>query len=346
MANHQEMIKITGLGSSLGSTRITNSDLSEKIGLSPDEIERKTGIKNRFHCDVERENIYVLMAAAANQALRSAGLGVGDISGVFTASNPTGEFLLPNFASVVASVLGMGPFYTGGNSTGCSGGLVALDLAFNKLHRDASMELSRNYLVLAGDQTSSIVKPGSLDEFLFSDGASALVVTNNVDVEGYYRVETLNNFTFHNRADSLKLGRKGFLEHDGRSIYKFATRSLGVILDLMGEESFPSDAYLIPHQANLRIIEKLARGIDPKRVYKDGIVNVGNTSPASVFMGLEDVNRRGLSSLRSLVLATFGEGLTVAVGKLASVSGATLAERLDDSELKERYMGEYKSRWQ
>lgn len=338
-------IKIVGIGSSMASRRISNEDLEERLGMSAAEMERKTGVKCRFRCDPAKENLYVLMASAASQALDSAHLSARDIGGVFSACNPTGELLLPNTGSVVASLLDLPPFYNGGNSTGCSGGLTMLGAAFDRLSVGANRGKKKNYLVLAGDQTSSIVRPGSSDEMLFSDGASALVVSSDNSLEGYYGVNCVDNQTFHENAKALTLRRGGtFLEHDGRSVYGFATRSLTPVLDILGISRFPDDAYLIPHQANLRIIEKIAKDLPSNLVYKEGITNLGNTSPASVLLGLEDVNRRSLSPKSRLILATFGEGLTIAVSELRS-SGKTLPGRLDEEELKARYMEVYKSKW-
>ncbi len=338
--------KILGIGSSLGSRRITNKDLESRLSLSAEQIESKTGIKHRFHCDPVRENLYVLMTSAVDQALNSANIPVERIDGVFSACNPTGELLLPNTSTIVASLLNMGAFYNGGNGVGCSGGLIALDMAFNKLEKDSRQGRIRNYLVITGDQTSAMIESGSSDEMLFSDGASALILSNDRNTEEYYRVEDVDNITYHKKANALKLRRDHpILEHDGGAVYTFAIRSMSSILDMLGVDKFPEETYLIPHQANLRIINRLTEAIDPNLVYREGIVNIGNTSPASVFIGLEEVNRKRLSPYDNIVLATFGEGLTIAMAKLKANFGKTLPERLDDDQLKDKHMETYKSKW-
>lgn len=334
--------KIIGIGSSLGSKKITNSNLAERLELSPEEIEAKTGIKYRFHCNQENENLYVLMASAAEQALNSAGLTIERINGVFSASNPTGDYLLPNVSSIVAGLMGLSGVYNGGTSTGCSGGLTELETACNKLFKNNKV---KNYLVLAGDQTSRIIKPGGLDEILFSDGASAVIVSNNPSMKGYYSIEKVDNRCFTEKSDALKLEReKHFIDHDGIAVYRFAIRTMAPILKMLGVDKFPEETYFIPHQANLKIIDRLTTNLDPHLVYKEGIINIGNTSPASVFIGLEYVNRKNLSPHKKIVLATFGEGLTVAIAELTSL-GKSLPERLDEVSLKKKYMEIYRKKW-
>lgn len=338
--------RIIGIGSSLGSRRITNNELEARPGIMASEIETKTGVKYRFHCDPKLENLCVLMASAADQSLKSANKSVEEINGIFSACNPTGDFLLPNVSSIVASLLNSSPFYNGGNATGCSGGLIALGMAQNKLVDDSLHGRIKNYLVIAGDETSVIIRQGTPDEMLFSDGASALVISNDKNNDHYYSVKSVDNTTYHEKADALKLKRGNlFLEHDGRAVYAFATRSMKSILRMLGAREFPAGRYFIPHQANLRIIEKLSEGIDPSLVYRDGIINIGNTSPASVFIGLEDVSRKRLSVYNELILATFGEGLTVAVAELTANPGKTLQERENDVQLKEKYMDIYGAKW-
>jgi 3-oxoacyl-[acyl-carrier-protein] synthase-3 len=333
--------KIVGLGSSLGNKRITNLDLAGRLGLSAEEIEVKTGIRYRYHCDSEKENLYVLMASAAEQALKSANLPKEKINGIFSACNPTGDYLLPNTSSIVANLMELPEFYNGGISTGCSGGLTALDAACNKL----PWKNTQNYLVLGGDQTSRIVKPGSSDEILFSDGASGIIVSNDPFIKGYYSIDKVDNKCFPEKSKVLSLGRKdSFLDHDGKAVYQFATRTMKNILEMLEVNKFPKDVYFIPHQANLRIINRLTRDLDHNLVYKKGIVNIGNTSSASAFIGLEEVNRKNLSPHKKIILGTFGEGLTVALAKITS-SGKPLPEKLDEVSLKEKYMEIYKRKW-
>lgn len=337
--------KIIGIGSALGSKRKTNNDIAAAVNMSPEYMESKTGVKCRYWCDPYKENLYVLMASAAEQALHSVGFDV-KIDGIFSAHDPVGEYLLPNTSSIVATLMGLSGFYNGGTNTGCSGGLVALNAAYNKLLQDTNDNGIKNYLILAGNVPSNITKKGGWDEVLFSDAASAIIVSNNPSIKGYYFVEKVDSICFPENSNVLSLRRRdGVLYHDGAAVYKFATGLKKPILKLLGIDKFPDDTYFIPHQANLRIINKLFEEVNPNLVYKDEIIEKGNTAVASTFIGLEDVNRRNLSFFDKIILTTFGEGLTIGVAELLSIKGK-LPERLSEVWLKEKYMKAYQRKWE
>jgi 3-oxoacyl-[acyl-carrier-protein] synthase-3 len=356
MSVYNAPCNIVGIGSCLGSLKITNEALAANLKTTPGFIEARTGIKARYRCDPEKENLYVLMAAAMEKAVHAADdISFEYIDGIFAACNPTGKFLLPDTPTVVASLVGIDNFYSGHGGTGCCGGFFALQYACNQLSLDTEENKTSVYAVVIGDETSAMITPGSLDEMLFSDGAVCVLVTNNTDLEPYYMVKKIDRKTTYEGSKALMLhrGADTYLHHDGRQVYKFAINIYPTILELTGKSRINPSTYFIPHQANVRIIHKLKEKSGLPNVYEDGVRNYGNTSPASVFMGLEDLTRRNLITTgQEILLAGFGEGLSVAVaeltsGRLVETRGKPFEEVLFGSpEIAERYMKEFNRIWE
>ncbi|MGV8150141.1 MAG: 3-oxoacyl-ACP synthase III family protein [Candidatus Woesearchaeota archaeon] len=344
--------KIIGIESTLGSIKISNKEIADILKTTEEEILSKTGIINRYHCNPETENLYVLMATAASKAIINAEITIDVIDGIFTSSNPSGDYLLPNTTSIVASLLGKNEFYGWFGGSGCTGGILALENAYNKLAVDTMNGKMSYYLVIAGDQTSKMIERDSSDQILFSDSASAMIITNH-NVEGWeYKLNSINMLTDTDNAKALRLINKEFkLYHDGKSIYKFASSKVPqYILKLLETQKFPKDKYLIAHQANLRIINNIAKEleIDNERLYTKGIKEKGNTSPTSVFIALDELSREKMEYTK-IVLAVFGEGLNVGIAQIEKNNKNTHAKKQafehTDSTIKENYKKIYDEKW-
>ena len=215
---------------------------------------------------------------------------------------------------------------------GCSGGLQALRNAYNQAIVDYTAGKIGYYLVIMGDQTSRLLDQNDFStSFLFSEGAAAILLTNDQNEGRGYKIEKIGtksllgesiyDLRIKNPYDSLnKLGMIPKLKMNGLRVFQFAINIFPDILDLIGLKSMDKYTYFIPHQANLRIIKGIIKNnpnqLNPSNVYSDGIKN-GNTSSASVFFGLNDSLKRGLFNQGySVILGTFGAELQIGAALL------------------------------
>jgi len=337
---------IIGIGHTLGSRKITNIELVERLSpnlvISASEIEQKTGIKQRYWCDTKKENLYVLLASAMEQALWSSGIEKEAITDLFVTCNPTSDYLLPNTASLVADISGLKKIKISPIGTGCAGPMIALESILEKLFYHTLASEERTVALIVGDQTSNILGQ-NMDRALFSDAASCFIIKNNR--KGLYDLNYADHITFTESCDALRVLRDGTLIHDGRAVYRFATSIVPYVKELTGLEDFSSH-HIIPHQANIRIIDKIAQSLNAVDCYSDGVINLGNTGPASTFIGLEDMHRRDMINKKKLLLVAFGEGLTVGVAELYKTGrNLTVSGRLSDEELHAKYMEIYNKKW-
>jgi 3-oxoacyl-[acyl-carrier-protein] synthase-3 len=318
--NRFENLHIVSIASLVGKKEITNTDLAPRIGISAEDILAKTGIRSRFHCG-EGENLFTLLASSLLLACARKGMDANQVNGIFVGANPTGPFLMPNTASIVASLAGIEQFHFGGQFTGCAGGLSALQAACNQLTLDSMAGKRKTYAVVAGDHTSVMMTEDSTDQMLFTDGASCMLVSNDPDIwllDGVYTpVWSMNSVTLTEHADALVCPPAGHMIHDGRRVYRFATRLMPKIHHLLERLRFPPHSLFIPHQANLRIIRELTRGLKC-HIHDETVQAIGNSSPASVSMALDYEWTRGTkhSQDQPVFLAAFGEGLTITVAEL------------------------------
>ena len=344
----KNVVKIIGIGHTLGSCKISNPELSELLKIPESKIIEKTGIINRYHCDTSKENLYTMMCVAFRKATKTAGIDTQSINGLYTSSNPTGDFLLPNPAHIVGNLLDISNYSGGHIGTGCSGGLLALQAANAQLIMDRIKGTNSTYAIMVGDQTSRILSPLSTDQMLFSDGAACIILTNK-DVPYYYSIQNIEIRTHTQNNDALKVPHAGLMNHNGRAIYKFASTIMPEILTICNVDpsNLKSSFYFLPHQANLRIIEaQMSRlSLYPESVYTHGVQAIGNTSSASTAIGLEDIIRRNLNMHDNLFIATFGEGLTIGGTILKKGDLTNLKETDNLEDLKKIYMNKYTAKW-
>ena len=329
-------ISLIALASNLGSLIIPASELESTFSLAAGDVGKKTGVTNLFRLSAS-ESLEQLTVKSALKALRIAGLTVKDLRGVFGSSNPTTNTLMPSYTVKVAQMLGCESIIVDHVGMGCGGALQAMRNAYNQLVVDSLMGITSNYLIIVGDHTSRILDPAKYDTgILFSEGTAAAVITNDRHrTPGYViaRVGTMS--LLGENLESLKIEnpysfavpRHCYFEMDGRRVFEFGTKQVPKFLELVGLKSFPENAYLVPHQPNLRMLEKMAKDaqIDPKNIYMEGIRTIGNTSTPAVFIGLEDALQRGLMSLGApVLLGTFGAELQVGAAWLLPVSALSV----------------------
>lgn len=304
---------------------LTNYDLERIVDTSDEWITERTGIKER-HILRDDEVISTYAIRACMEALSDANLTPDDVNLIITATL-TPDFLMPSLAILIQNGLGAGKAGAFDLSATCSGFLYALILADqiirNKpdwhilvigaeaLSRKTNWE-DRTTCVLFGDGAGAVVvggeysqERGILDFILGADGSNWHLLTLKGGGSAY--------FPFDERLPRDEY----FIKMQGREVFKIATRMMEKIaIELLERNGFtPEDLSLvIPHQANLRIIEYLRERLDlPKEKVFVNIDRYGNTSAASIPIALYEARKQGkIKEGDLLLLVAFGGGFTYA----------------------------------
>ncbi|HFC97903.1 MAG TPA: ketoacyl-ACP synthase III [Thermosulfurimonas dismutans] len=314
---------ILGTGRALPSRVLTNRDLEQMVDTSDEWITQRTGIKER-RVVAEGESNSKLAIAAARKALERARVTPEELDLIIVATL-TPDYLMPSVAILVQQALGAWKAGAFDLSATCSGFLYALSVA-DKFVRE---EPKRRILVIGSEVLSH--KTNWEDRttcVLFGDGAGAAVVTGSPDgrrgvlsthlhADGsLWHLLTLKGCGSLYPPCDPRLPREDyFIRMQGREVFKQAVRAMeAVAMEALEANGIsPSDlSLLIPHQANIRIIEYLRErlGLPEERVFVN-IHRYGNTSAASIPIALDEAQEEGRLSPGDLVLmVSFGGGFT------------------------------------
>ncbi len=316
-------VKILGIGSSVPQRVMTNEDLSKIVDTNDEWITTRTGIKERRIS--EGENTSDLASKAALNALDKAGLKPEDIDLIVLATS-TPDALTPATAVFVQEKIGAFNAACFDISAACSGFIYALNTASQFIKTGQS----KAALVIGADVLSKITDWTDRSTcVLFGDGAGAAVLVpseekgvtslfNGADgrktgVLGINCVPVKNPFVTPEKIDDIKI----FM--DGREVFKFATSIILEAIDKVLKDSglkIDDIKYIVPHQANYRIIEYAARKLKlPEEKFFMNLQKYGNTSAASIPIALDEMLDKGLIKKGDkLILVAFGAGLTWSAG--------------------------------
>jgi 3-oxoacyl-[acyl-carrier-protein] synthase-3 len=307
--------RIIGTGSFLPRNIVTNADLAQRMDTSDDWIRSRTGIRQR-HIAGEGETSSSLAFEASRSAIASAGIAAGDIDLIVLATS-TPDYIFPSTACLLQARLGIKGCPAFDVQAVCSGFAYALataDLFIRSGQHRCALVVGaevfsrildwndRGTCVLFGDGAGAVIlradaKPGIMASALHADGSYAGILSVPGNVCGG------------------KATGDPFLRMDGQAVFKFAVRVLDDVaretLGKCGQQVEDID-WLIPHQANLRILEATAKrlGMPPEKL----IVTVdthGNTSAASVPLALDAAVRDGrIKPGHKVMLEAVGGGFT------------------------------------
>ncbi|GGP85347.1 beta-ketoacyl-ACP synthase III [Streptosporangium pseudovulgare] len=301
--------KILAFGHYQPSKVVTNADLSATMDTNDEWIQSRVGIRERRIATAGESEID-LAVQAGGKALAASGLSAGDIDLVIVATC-TLEAQIPNAAARVATRLGIEAPGAFDVNTACSGFCYALALANDAVRAGSAV----NVLVIGTEKLSQWIDwTDRSTAVIFADGAGAAVVGPS-DTP---RIGPVVWGSAGDKADAIMIKDRGsFLRQEGQTVFRWATTALHPVAKEICERAGvdPADlAAFVPHQANLRIIEAIARrlGADKAVIAKD-IVLAGNTSAASIPLALSRMVERGEVQSGGLVLLLgFGAGLTYA----------------------------------
>jgi 3-oxoacyl-[acyl-carrier-protein] synthase-3 len=288
---------------------LTNDDLARRVDTSDEWIRDRVGIAERRIAG-PTETVTDMATAAAGKALAASGLAAGDIDLLIVAT--VSELSpLPNVACRVATRLGLDAPAAYDLNSACSGFSYALANAGHAVLAGAA----RYALVVGVEKLSDWTDwDDRATCILFGDGAGAAVVGPG-ETQGIGPVVWGSDGP---RGDALRIdGRDGKIRQEGQAVFRWATTALApVAVEACRRAGIePSDlAAFVPHQANLRIVDAIARrlGATDAVVARD-IVESGNTSAASIPIALSKMTERGeVPSGAPVLLLGFGGGLTYA----------------------------------
>ena len=318
-------IKIKGTGSYVPEKILTNADLEKMVETSDEWIVTRTGIKYR-HIAADNEFTSDMAAAAAKRALEMAGIAPEELDLIMVASI-TPDMPFPSTAAIVQQKIGAKPCVCLDIEAACSGLLYALTTTYGLM---ASPLGYKRALVIGAEKLSSVTDWSERSTcVLFGDGAAAFVLENDGDPasENFYVDGLL--CADGNYADILRIpaggsampasfdtveGKMHYIKMGGAKTFQMAVHSMvNACSTLLERTQIPPEniRWVIPHQANQRIISAVASRLSiPDRVYLN-VDRFGNTSSASIGICLDELNRNGQLQKGDLVLATsFGAGLT------------------------------------
>lgn len=289
--------KILGSGGYLPTKRVSNDDLAKFVDTSDEWITSRTGIKNR-HIAADNEKTSDLAVAAAKKALSNAGLAAEEIDLIIVATS-TPDMQFPSTATIVQQKLGISGCPAFDVQAVCAGFMYALTTANAYIQSG----MAKKALVIGAEIFSRILDWSDRSTcVLFGDGAGAVVlgvsdeagiIHSKLQADGNY----LDLLKTPGQIANGKITGTPFLTMDGPGVYKFAVKNLSQVAeDVLAEAGMNAEQidWIVPHQANKRIIESTAKhlGLSMDKVILT-VQDHGNTSAASVPLALDAGIREG-----------------------------------------------------
>ena len=310
---------IKGVGSALPAKILTNAEIAARVDTNDEWITQRTGIKQR-HVAAEGEKTSDLATSAAKAALSHAGLSIDAIDAIIVATTTPDE-TFPATATRVQSNLGMTRGFAFDVQAVCSGFIYALTIADQMIRGG----LVRKVLVIGAETMSRLLDWNDRTTcILFGDGAGAVVLEaqsgkGDTEDRGILSSHLFSDGRQHDllyvNGGPSTTGQVGNIKMQGREVFRHAVDHMAdVVLHALGENGFTvADMdWLVPHQANLRILhataDKLHLSMDKVIVTVD---KHGNTSAASIPLALASAVAEGrFKPGQLLVLEALGGGFT------------------------------------
>lgn len=311
---------ITGVGGYVPDYVLTNEELSRMVDTSDEWITTRVGIKERRILKEEGLGTSYLARKAAKQLLQKTGVDPDSIDALLL-STTTPDYPFPSTASIVLGKLGLKNAHAFDMSCACCGFLYAMDTA-------SAMIQSGRYkriMVVSAEKMSSIVDYTDRQTcVLFGDGAGAVLVEATEDEElgfhdSFLRTDGKGLPFLHLKAGGSVCPPSHFtvdhhlhyLYQEGRNVFRHAVTDMGDdVEEVMKRNNLTADDvdWIVPHEANLRIIEAVAKRIDvPLDKVVINIERYGNTSSATIPLALWD-NEAKMKKGDNVIMTAFGAG--------------------------------------
>jgi len=310
--------RITGTGGYLPKKELTNADLEKIVDTTDEWIFDRTGIKKRHIAD-EGETTSDLAEHAARDAIKSAGIKISDIDLIIVATT-TPDRIFPSTACLLQQKLDLHGCPAFDVQAVCTGFVYAMTVA-EKFIQSGSNKCA---LVVGAETLSRITDWNDRGTcVLFGDGAGAVIlqasdepgiISTHIHADGKYRDLLTVPGGVSENPELLREG-KAFMQMKGNEVFKMAVNTLGRIVDetLAANNMKKSDIdWLVPHQANIRIISATAKKLDMSMDHVVVTVHEhGNTSAASIPLALNIAVKDGrIKKGHTVLLEGFGGGFT------------------------------------
>ena len=324
--------RIIGTGSYLPQTILSNHDLEKIVDTSDEWIVSRTGMKERRLAGAT-EYTSDMGYHAAKKAIDAANIDRNEIDFILFATL-TPDYMFPNTACLIQARLGIEKAGALDIQAACTGYLYALSIAKSFIESG----IYKNILIVASEKLSSIVDYTDRNTcVLFGDGASACVVSNkgagllvhdlSLGSDGQYAdLLILPGGGSRNPATAETIAKKmHFVQMEGKEIFKHAVRRMASAATIVLKQAglVQEDIrWLVPHQANIRIIEAIAKrfSYSTQQVFLT-VQKYCNTSASSIGIALDELIREGgLKNKDHIMLVAFGAGLTWGAGILTQES--------------------------
>jgi 3-oxoacyl-[acyl-carrier-protein] synthase III len=312
-------VKIVGYGHYLPERFITNHELSQSVDTSDEWIVTRTGIKKR-HIAAEHENTSDLATQALRNALNGCDMDAKNLDGIILATT-TPDLFLPSTATIVQNNIGLEGGFAFDVQAVCTGFIYALNIAYSMIRCGQAKSVA----VLGAETMSRIIDWRDRNTcVLFGDGAGAVIVSQaGSNEDGIIDIEIAADgrcVDMLNTKGGIAAGNLGAkLQMDGKAVFKFAVDKMETaVQSILKKNSISAQQldWLVPHQANYRII----KSISEKMTFEMNKIAVtvdihANTSAASIPLALSHYIAQGLILKGNLVAITaVGAGMTWGAG--------------------------------
>jgi len=323
--------RIIGMGSYLPSKILSNADLEKMVDTNDEWIFSRTGIKERRLAG-ETEYTSEMGAKAALKALENAGVAVEEIDIVLVASM-TPDYISPSTAVIIQRLIGAKNAAAMDLQAACTGFIYGLSMA--KAYIESGMY--KNVLLIASEKMSAFVDYEDRNTcVLFGDGASAAVISKEhsglsidaicLGADGEM-AELLYIPAGGSRQPSSTASlenRQHYIKMEGKELFKHAVRQMaGASKECLAKAGLSDTdiSWLIPHQANVRIMDAVAKNFSmPKEKVFKTIDKYGNTSASSIAIALDELQQQyDIQKGEHLLLVAFGAGLTWGASVLTKI---------------------------
>lgn len=311
---------ITGIEAYIPSYILTNDELSNMVDTTDEWIMTRVGIHTRHILKEQNEGMSYMAERAVKKLLEKTNTDPSEI-GAIICSTVTGDMVFPATASIIADKCGIVNAMTFDMNVGCAGFIHA----FKTMSLYIESGFCKKAIVVSGEKMSSIIDYTDRNTCpLFGDGAAAVLVEGRTDGTGLQDAILRSNGIGRQYLHMVAGGsqrpashetvdkRLHYVYQDGKNVFKWAVEKMSeVSAEIMERNGLkPEDiAYLLPHQANMRIIDAVANrmGINKEDKVLVNIERFGNTSSATIPILMWD-KQKLLKKGDNLILSSFGAG--------------------------------------
>jgi len=312
---------ITGLHGWVPEYILTNQELEKMVDTTDEWIITRTGIRERHICKGEGKGTSDIGAEAVKGLLEKTNTSPDEIDLLILAT-VTPDMLFPASSNIICDKVGIKNAWSFDLNAACSGFLFALNTASAYIESGQYKKV----VVVGADKMSSIVDYTDRTTcILFGDAGGAVLMEPNTDGYGIMDKQNYTDgsgriYLYQEAGGSVKPpthetidAHLHYIHQEGQQVFKFAVKGMAdVSVEMMERNNLTSDniAYLVPHQANLRIIDATARrmGLDPEKVMIN-IQRYGNTTNGTIPMCLHEWEHK-LKKGDNLIISAFGGGFT------------------------------------